>query len=200
MFDSAWIYHFIEYKSHNKEKEVRPDPLMNIVNIGSSVKATAWQERKILELIIVDRMLDEILQSAKNVLYQIKRSVSDREAYDEVQKKPKLIEIIRRWVATLDEENKHGLYAFPRPRKKAPIHSFYFPDHAIIYRATKSVEYPGLSQELQVESSACVAKHKPRNMSYSSDEIRANTIKRFTTENPVLKKTHNSYFAKHNRD
>ncbi|PON23822.1 hypothetical protein TGAM01_v207469 [Trichoderma gamsii] len=116
------------------------------------------------------------------------RTAEDREAWDEVQRKPKFIEIIRKWVETLDGENKHGLYAFPRPRKEAPIHSFYFPDQAIIWWATKSVEYLGLGQELQVERSACVAKHKPRNMSYSSDEIRANAIKKYTTENPVLKK------------
>lgn len=116
------------------------------------------------------------------------RIAEDREAREEVQRNPKLIEIIRKWVATLDGENKHGLYAFPRPRTEAPIHSFYFPDHAIIWWATKSVESLGLGQELQVERSACVAKYKPRNMSYSSDEIRTNTIKRFTTENPVLKK------------
>ncbi|KAL7967365.1 hypothetical protein HDV63DRAFT_412471 [Trichoderma sp. SZMC 28014] len=116
------------------------------------------------------------------------RIAEDREARDEVQRKPKLIEIIRKWVASLDGENKHGLYSFPRPRKEAPIHSFYFPDHAIIWWATKSVEYLGLGQELQIERNAGVAKHKTRNMSYSSDEIRTNTIKRFTTENPVLKK------------
>lgn len=116
------------------------------------------------------------------------RITEDSEACSEVRRKPKLIGIIRKWVETLDRENKHGLYAFPRPRKEAPIHSFYFPDHAIIWWAAKSVEDLGLGQELQVIKSACVAKHKSRNRSYSSDEIRTNIIKRFTTENPVLKK------------
>ncbi|KAL7918470.1 hypothetical protein ACQKWADRAFT_323751 [Trichoderma austrokoningii] len=116
------------------------------------------------------------------------RPTEDRKARDEIRKNPRLVEIIRKWVETLDRENKHGLYAFPRPRKEAPIYSFYFSDHAIIWWAAKSVEYLGLGQRLQVEKGACYVKHKPRNMSYSSDEIQTNIIKRFTTENPILKK------------
>ncbi|KAL6890938.1 hypothetical protein GGI43DRAFT_425386 [Trichoderma evansii] len=116
------------------------------------------------------------------------RITKDSETRSEVRTNLKLIEIIKKWVEMLDRENKHGVYAFPRPRKEALIHSFYFPDHAIIWWAAKSVEYLGLSENLQVKKSACVAKHKSRNMSYSSDEIRTNIIKRFTTENPVLKK------------
>ncbi|UKZ68575.1 uncharacterized protein TrAtP1_009600 [Trichoderma atroviride] len=116
------------------------------------------------------------------------RITKDKNALEEMRKNLGNTKIIGNWVKTLDRENKHGLYAFPRPRKEAPIHSFYFPDHAIIWWAAKSVEYLGLGQELQIETSACAAKHKPRNMSYSSDDIRTNIIKRFTTENPVLKK------------
>lgn len=117
------------------------------------------------------------------------RTTKDREARDRVGKNPKLGDY-QKMGRKIDRENKHGLYAFPRPRKEAPIHSFYFPDHAIIWWAAKSVEYLGLGQEFQVEKSTCgaVAKHESHNMSYSSDEIRIDIIKRFTTENPVLEK------------
>lgn len=79
------------------------------------------------------------------------RITKDSETLCEVRTNLKLVEIIKKWVETLDRENKHGVYAFPRPRKEAPIHSFYFPDHAIIWWAAKSVEDLGLSEELQVK-------------------------------------------------
>jgi hypothetical protein len=46
------------------------------------------------------------------------RIAKDREARDEVQRKPKLIEIIRKWVATLDGENKHGCMRSPGLEKR----------------------------------------------------------------------------------
>lgn len=116
------------------------------------------------------------------------RIAKDENTRKEIGAKPEFKRIIKKWVEILDKENKHGVYAFSRPRKETPIHSFYFPDHAMIWWAARSVEYLGLGQELWVKKSVHIARHKPRSMSYFSDEIRANITKRFTTENPVLKK------------
>jgi hypothetical protein len=105
-----------------------------------------------------------------------------------IELRDRFISIIKIWVKTLDNGNKHGVYAFPRPREGAPMRSFYFPDHAIIWWAAKSVEDLGLSQELDINESACSTHTGRLKMSYSSGEIRTNIIKRFTTENPVSKK------------
>ncbi|RFU72773.1 mg2+ transporter -like zinc transport [Trichoderma arundinaceum] len=95
--------------------------------------------------------------------------------------------IIRYWVKNLDAGNKLRMYAFPRPREER-LRTFYFPDHALIWWAAKSVEVLGLASELHVLDSASSTESRQRSMSYLSQEIQANVIKRFITENPVLKK------------
>lgn len=105
------------------------------------------------------------------------RIAKDENTRKEIGAKPEFKQIIKKWVEILDKEKKHGVYAFSRPRKETPIHSFYFPDHAMIWWAARSVEYLGLGQELWVKKSVHIARHKPRSMSYFSDEIRANITK-----------------------
>ncbi|KAL7895155.1 hypothetical protein HDV64DRAFT_104877 [Trichoderma sp. TUCIM 5745] len=72
MFDSSWICHFLEFNP-------------NELNMGSGVQALTgintsnegdWQERRILELLILNKMLDTILQSTKEFFEQLKRNIS----------------------------------------------------------------------------------------------------------------------------
>ncbi|KAL1619079.1 hypothetical protein SLS54_006931 [Diplodia seriata] len=98
----------------------------------------------------------------------------------------KLEDCIEPWLRhTLETTNRNGQYAFPRSFE-GEIPNYYFVDHAVIWRAARSLE------ELRLESHLSLkvvppsgAGSKTRN--YSSNEIRRNIFKRFTTENPVTK-------------
>lgn len=74
IFDSSWICHFIDINSQQTKRKTQVQPFTEI-NISNVTKKDLWQERKILELLILDKMLDEILQSSKHVLEQIKSSI-----------------------------------------------------------------------------------------------------------------------------
>lgn len=87
--------------------------------------------------------------------------------------------IIMEWVKDLDRVNKLGLYAFPRYDKE-PTQSFYLTDHALIWQAIRSAEELGLAPDFKGSGGFT---------SYSSsNHLKRNILKRFTTENPQTKK------------
>lgn len=94
--------------------------------------------------------------------------------------------IATHWVRSLHKRNKGGAYAFPRIREEE-TGKFYLADHALIWWASKSLEELGLDLELEAPTDDSQDASEQRTINYSSDEIKANFIKRFTMENPASK-------------
>jgi Mg2+ and Co2+ transporter CorA len=74
IFDSSWVCHFIEFNPQQIEKKTTVQ-LLTENNTDDVAEENSWQERRVLELLMFDKMLDEILQSSKDVLQQIKQSI-----------------------------------------------------------------------------------------------------------------------------
>lgn len=79
IFDSSWICHFIEFnpqqlqrKTQGQQTTAQPFTEMTFSN---ATEKDLWQERRILELLMFGKMLDEILQSSNDVLKQVKRNI-----------------------------------------------------------------------------------------------------------------------------
>lgn len=87
--------------------------------------------------------------------------------------------IIKEWIKDLDNVNKLGLYAFPRYDKE-PTQSFYLTDHALIWQAIKSAEKLDIAPDTKGSGGS--------RSYYSSSHIKRNILKRFTTENPQIRK------------
>ncbi|QYT02618.1 hypothetical protein H0G86_009609 [Trichoderma simmonsii] len=92
--------------------------------------------------------------------------------------------IAEHWVKSLHEQNRTGAYAFPRIKREQP-RKFYLADHALVWWASKSLEELGLESVLEAQPDNSADASRQRIMKYSSDEIKANIIKRFTEENYV---------------
>lgn len=75
LFDSSWICYFIEYNPQRISKKDNVQTFSENLSIGGATKKVDWQERRILELLILDKMLDEILQSSRKFLQEIKHSI-----------------------------------------------------------------------------------------------------------------------------
>lgn len=99
--------------------------------------------------------------------------------------KEALKRIIPLWVEDLERMNKTGQYAFPRP--KGDMHKFYFADHVLIWWAIVSAEKLGFRSEFELRAGSR-SDSRRRKTSYSSEKVRSNILKRFTTLNPVSKK------------
>ena len=56
---------------------------------------------------------------------------------------------VKAWLEELDPMNKLGCYAFPRYILDS-VHTFYFTDHVLIWRAAKCVDLLGLRSRLSV--------------------------------------------------
>jgi hypothetical protein len=74
-FDRSWICHFIEDDLQWLKEQDRLQPLTTKINIDGEAKSVDWQDRRILELLILGKMLDTILQSTKDVLKEIKHDI-----------------------------------------------------------------------------------------------------------------------------
>lgn len=84
------------------------------------------------------------------------------------------------WMKELETIDKLDFSAFPsynNPEAQAATETFYFTDHALVWRAVKSAE----SMQFKLD---VLSNERPK---YSADALRKNIIKRFTTEHPVLK-------------
>ncbi|KAM0243982.1 hypothetical protein ACHAP5_006747 [Fusarium lateritium] len=114
--------------------------------------------------------------------------------------KERVNDVVDAWVKDLDENNKLGLYAFAR-HKEAPFQTFYFTDHALIWRALRCAEDIRPQFRLRVpfedvgKRSARMRQEdrqrtkqyqKPR--LYSSSVVQQHILKRFTIENPLAQK------------
>lgn len=75
-FDSSWICHFIEYNPQKMSEWDRIKPITEI-KIGGEIVKAFWQERRILELLIINKMLDKILLSSKTYFQKVKQSISN---------------------------------------------------------------------------------------------------------------------------
>lgn len=77
IFDRFWTCHFIEYNQWkmNKEGGIASD-IIKIANkkIGAS-QGGPWRQRKVLELVLLDMMLDEMLDAAKQILLDVQGRV-----------------------------------------------------------------------------------------------------------------------------
>lgn len=77
LFDRYWTFHFIEYNPRQmtmwKEKQLdviakRP--------ISCEIKEYSWRQRKVLELVLFDTILDEIIESTEEILAEVWQSVT----------------------------------------------------------------------------------------------------------------------------
>lgn len=84
IFDSHWVSHFIEFnpkqiqwKTKGQSTIVQQTTVQPFteMNISYAAEKNLWQERRILELLMFEKMLYEMLQSSRGVLQQIKRSI-----------------------------------------------------------------------------------------------------------------------------
>ncbi|KAK4085532.1 uncharacterized protein Triagg1_522 [Trichoderma aggressivum f. europaeum] len=96
--------------------------------------------------------------------------------------------IVKNWTAALDGENKGSHFVFPNLREEREQRVFHLSDQAIIWWAAKSAEELGLDSELQVNESSGTYSRRNRAI-YSSKEIRANLLKRFTIGNSTFEKS-----------
>ncbi|KAK1513380.1 uncharacterized protein CCOS01_14322 [Colletotrichum costaricense] len=92
--------------------------------------------------------------------------------------------VYKKWISHLGEIEKSGKYAFPSYKDSddgKPTKTFYLTDHALIWQAARAAE----SMSLHL-----VREGDPQNQfagRYSADRLRENIVKRFTTENSLLK-------------
>ncbi|KAL6825968.1 hypothetical protein J3E69DRAFT_355841 [Trichoderma sp. SZMC 28015] len=95
--------------------------------------------------------------------------------------------IVGKWTAALDEKNKGRHFVFPNLREEREQWVFHLSDQAIIWWAAKSAEELALKGELQVNETS--GTYPSRNgVLYSSDNIRASLLKRFTIGNSTFEK------------
>lgn len=112
-------------------------------------------------------------------------------------------EMIRSWITTLKDADKRGVSAFPRPETQ----QYRLEDHVWIWKALVAIEKLGLGKCLsrkghyRARSGKAVgpktddhaqkqqsASEAPPDADFSSDHIRSNVLKRFTTENTVSRR------------
>ncbi|KAJ0305528.1 hypothetical protein COL516b_005224 [Colletotrichum fioriniae] len=90
-----------------------------------------------------------------------------------------------KWIRDLGEVEKSEKFAFPSYKAsddRKPIKTFYLTNHALIWQAVRSAESMNLQSTPKDDSE--LGKKMGR---YSADRLRENIVKRFTTENSLLK-------------
>lgn len=83
IFDRFWTCHFLEYNPRKmaemigEEVESDKTDILKTAEekVRGAVQGGAWNQRKILELILFDMMLDEMLEAAKEILILVQQSV-----------------------------------------------------------------------------------------------------------------------------
>ncbi|KAI3546501.1 hypothetical protein CABS01_14682 [Colletotrichum abscissum] len=89
------------------------------------------------------------------------------------------------WIRLLEKIEKSGKCAFPSYKDSddgKPIKTFYLTDHALIWQAVRSAESMKLHSSPK-DDPELIEKMR----GYSADKLRENIVKRFTTENSLLK-------------
>ncbi|KXH29279.1 hypothetical protein CSIM01_01007 [Colletotrichum simmondsii] len=90
--------------------------------------------------------------------------------------------VYKQWISHLGEVEKSGKYAFPSYKAgddEIPTKTFYLTDHALIWQAARSAE--SLNLQFAPEGDLQIAER------FSALRLRENIVKRFTTENPLLR-------------
>ncbi|KAG7047059.1 mg2+ transporter zinc transport protein [Colletotrichum scovillei] len=94
--------------------------------------------------------------------------------------------VYKKWLCHLGEVEKSGKYAFPSYKASGDgkrTKTFYLTDHALIWQAARSAESMKLHVTTKNDSEL-----NEKIGRYSADRLRENIIRRFTTENSLLKK------------
>ncbi|KAK1494602.1 hypothetical protein CTAM01_08956 [Colletotrichum tamarilloi] len=89
------------------------------------------------------------------------------------------------WICLLEKIEKSGKYAFPSYKASEddkPTKTFYLTDHALIWQAIRSAESIKLHYSPKDDPEL-----NEKMGRYSADRLRENIVKRFTTENSLLK-------------
>ncbi|KAL1639533.1 hypothetical protein SLS58_007837 [Diplodia intermedia] len=162
------------------ETTERPDRLFSPHYWATGKPIADWEDSPWLSS---NPLIDTPLQIIK--LGEFFVATKDEEVRDYASKK--LEDCIEPWLRqTLETTNRNGQYAFPRSFE-GEIPNYYFVDHAVIWRAARSLEELGLESRLLLKI-VPPPEEGSKTRSYSSNEIQKNILKRFTTENSVTRK------------
>ncbi|KAL1848018.1 hypothetical protein VTK73DRAFT_10214 [Phialemonium thermophilum] len=74
-FDRHWTCHLVEYAPG----EPRDDDWMDRLGLAAHLKPKEWRQRKVLELFLLNRMLDTILESTRDIVDRVEKALGARE-------------------------------------------------------------------------------------------------------------------------
>ncbi|KAM0254885.1 hypothetical protein ACHAQJ_006322 [Trichoderma viride] len=80
LFDRFWTCYFIEYNQWKMRKETRiGSDIIEIARktINGASQKDSWRQRKILELVLLDMMLDQMLEAANDILEEVRRRIEE---------------------------------------------------------------------------------------------------------------------------